>query len=305
MSPGFFFRLTHRTLILSALVVLLSACAGTKKHDEKREAEIIFRFACEHPRGYPTTDAAYSMAETVERESRGRIRVKIYEAGRLGDERSVVEQVRFGGIDLAAVSLGSLADYSKEAFLLDRRESASAVDAPSLGSSELTEELNREKILLLGRYLGGRDYVMTAGRPASSYADLRNVKIGLRATQGRMAFFHGVGAIPGPLKGGALYEALKKGYIDGGHENLLSFHDGKHYESARYVAALPGISSPDLVIGSRVVLMQLPRADREMIENAALLSSALQLRLWREREAEVRDRLKKAGILFGAGEETK
>ncbi len=305
MGPGFFFRLGYRILILSAILVSISACTGSKKQDERREAEIIFRFACEHPRGHPTADAAYSMAETVERESRGRIRVKIYEAGRLGDERSVVEQVRFGGIDLAAVSLGSLADYSKEAFLLDRRESASAGNTLSLGSAELTEELNREKILLLGRYLGGRDYVMTSGRPAASYADLRNVKIGLLAAQGRMAFFNGVGAIPVPLKRSELYEALKKGYIEGVHENLLSYHDGKHYESARYVAALPGISSPDLVIGSRVVLMQLPRDIREMIENAALLSSALQLRLWREREAEVRDRLKKAGILFGAEEETK
>ena len=95
---------------LLCLLLLLCGCGwGTEDQDVPL---LILRYADNQPEDYPTTRAAEYFAQLVEARTQGKIRVRLYCNGELGDENQVFEQVQFGGIDLARFSLGTMSDSS-------------------------------------------------------------------------------------------------------------------------------------------------------------------------------------------------
>jgi TRAP-type C4-dicarboxylate transport system substrate-binding protein len=76
------------------------------------EPEFIFRYADNQPEDYPTTVAAKKFADLVFERTYGRIKIEVYGGAQLGDEKSVIEQLQFGGIDFCRVSASPLAEFS-------------------------------------------------------------------------------------------------------------------------------------------------------------------------------------------------
>ena len=98
----------NRLLIL-VLCLLLAGCGQSK--EAKNVPQLILRYADNQPEDYPTTKAAEYFAQLVEERTHGKIVIRVYANGELGDENSVLEQVQFGGIDLTRVSMGTLAEF--------------------------------------------------------------------------------------------------------------------------------------------------------------------------------------------------
>ena len=61
--------------------------------------EYVFTYAENQAEDYPTTQGAYKFAELISQKTNGRILINIQAGGILGDEKSVCEQLQFGGID--------------------------------------------------------------------------------------------------------------------------------------------------------------------------------------------------------------
>jgi len=97
-------------LIWISILILLSGCKKT----ETEYPALILRYADNQPKGYPTTLAAEYFADLVEERTDGKIVIRVYANGELGDENSVMEQVQFGGIDFTRVSLGTLSEILPE-----------------------------------------------------------------------------------------------------------------------------------------------------------------------------------------------
>ena len=97
-------------------VLALAACTalgavGCSKTEEYTGPELILRYAENQPEDYPTTQAALAFADLVAERTEGRVKVVVYSGGELGAEQSVIEQMQYGGIDFARVSLSQLAEY--------------------------------------------------------------------------------------------------------------------------------------------------------------------------------------------------
>ena len=97
-------------------VLALAACTalgavGCSKTEEYNGPELILRYAENQPEDYPTTQAALAFADLVAERTEGRVKVVVYSGGELGAEQSVIEQMQYGGIDFARVSLSQLAEY--------------------------------------------------------------------------------------------------------------------------------------------------------------------------------------------------
>ena len=63
----------------------------------------MFTYAENQAEDYPTTQGAYRFAELVEEKTGGRIKILVKADGVLGDEKTVIEQIQFGGVDFARV----------------------------------------------------------------------------------------------------------------------------------------------------------------------------------------------------------
>lgn len=104
--------ISRRSLLVGTACAALGAltgCTAPEPTAAEPQPELILRYAENQPEDYPTTKAALAFAEMVAQRTDGRVKVVVYSGGELGGELSVIEQMQFGGIDFARVSLSQLA----------------------------------------------------------------------------------------------------------------------------------------------------------------------------------------------------
>ena len=104
-------RMISRRSVLTLAACTALGAVGCSKTEEYNGPELILRYAENQPKDYPTTQAALAFADLVAERTEGRVKVVVYSGGELGAEQSVIEQMQYGGIDFARVSLSQLAEY--------------------------------------------------------------------------------------------------------------------------------------------------------------------------------------------------
>ncbi|MBE5985677.1 MAG: TRAP transporter substrate-binding protein, partial [Paenibacillaceae bacterium] len=58
--------------------------------------EYVFTYADNQPDDYPTTQGAKKFAELVWERTEGRIKIKVFSGGEMGNENEIAEQVQYG-----------------------------------------------------------------------------------------------------------------------------------------------------------------------------------------------------------------
>ena len=96
-----------RILVLLTMLLLLCGCAKTV---EAPVPEYVLTYAENQPEGYPTVLGAQRFAELVRERTDGKVIIQVKSGGEYGSEAEVLEQMAFGGIDFARVSLAELSD---------------------------------------------------------------------------------------------------------------------------------------------------------------------------------------------------
>ena len=102
---------TRRQVLAAAAGAMLGFGACQKQETTADKPELVLRYAENQPEDYPTTQAALAFGNLLEEQTGGRVKVAVYSKGELGTEMSVIQQIQFGGIDFARVSLSQLAEY--------------------------------------------------------------------------------------------------------------------------------------------------------------------------------------------------
>ncbi|MFT4005874.1 MAG: TRAP transporter substrate-binding protein DctP [Lacrimispora sp.] len=90
--------------------------------------EFVFTYAENQPEGYPTTMGAERFAQLVGERTHGRIRINVFSGGKLGDEVSVMDQLQFGGVDFARVSVMTMGEVAPEV-----KRTSAALSLPGWG----------------------------------------------------------------------------------------------------------------------------------------------------------------------------
>ena len=111
MGTGMFNTAPAMRPIAVLLLAVLTALAGPSASAQE---SIRLRAADIQDAGYPTVRGMEAMADQLERETGGRIQVKIYPGAQLGDERDMLEMTIFGGIDISRTSIAPLNSIAPE-----------------------------------------------------------------------------------------------------------------------------------------------------------------------------------------------
>ena len=61
-----------------------------------------------HPAGYPNVVAIENLGKKLEAATNGRLKLKMFPGGVLGDEKALIEQAQVGAIDIVRISLGAV-----------------------------------------------------------------------------------------------------------------------------------------------------------------------------------------------------
>ena len=76
--------------------------------------EYVFTYAENQSEDYPTTKGALKFSELVWEKTSGRIKILVKSGAELGSENEVINQMQYGGIDFARVSIAIISDSIPE-----------------------------------------------------------------------------------------------------------------------------------------------------------------------------------------------
>lgn len=309
MKKRLLFVMVSAVLVLS----LLAGCGGkapeTSNGGEKKtepaaapkeEKEIVLRLAENQPADYPTTLGDKEFAKLVEERTNGRIKIEVYHSAQLGQEKAVIEQVQFGAIDFARVSISPLAEFSKSLNALQLpylyRNAAhmwKVLEGPI--GDEFLNSMTGAKLVGLCWYDSGARSFYNSKREIKSPADLKGMKIRVQESKLMMGLVSALGATPVPMAFGEVYSALQTGVIDGAENNWPSYLTTSHYEVAKYFTLDEHTRVPEMIIASKMTLDKLSKEDVDIITKAAKDSVKIQKESWAKKEKEAEDKIRAAG----------
>lgn len=294
---------------LSALCLLgLSGCAA----EEEIFPELILRYADNQPEDYPTTEAAKYFSELVEERTGGKIRIRVYPDGQLGDEISVYQQIQFGGVDFTRISAGTLAEFVPEAEQLqlpylftDAGHMWRVLDG-EIGE-ELMDAIRSSGVAGLSWFDAGARNIYTR-TPVHTLEDLAGMKIRVQESDSMSQAVRLWGADPIQLTYSNVYSALQTGKIDGAENNWPSYESTGHFEAAPYYLLSAHFRLPEVQIVSMVALDKIRAVDEsfeEVIFQCAEEAAVYERELWQKRETESEALVRERGCVvteLGPGE---
>lgn len=282
-------RVRIDVLVLALLLVLMhSGCGSSLRNGASAVPELVFRYAENQTADYPTTLGANHFAQMVEERTSGRIKIVVYHSAQLGSETECIEQLRFGGIDFARLSLSQLAEFSLDLNILhlpylyhDENHMWRVLDG-EIGDSFLSA-LEEQNIIGLSWYnAGARNFYTTV--PVYTLEDLQGLTIRVQESAMMTDMVQLLGAYAMPLVYGEVYSALKTGRIDGAENNWPSYESMSHYEVAGYVYLDQHTRIPEMQVISRAAMEKLSDEDMEIVRQCARESALFEREEWSKRE---------------------
>lgn len=293
-------------LALAAGAILLSGYQiyETKKLENAQTIpEYVFTYAENQAADYPTTMGAYRFAELVNERTGGKIEIRIYPEAELGDEISVIDQMEFGGIDFARVSVSTLADRIPKLNVLmlpylyrDSAHMWKVLDG-EIGV-DFMDSFDGTAMIPLSWYDAGARNFYSAKIPIEKPSDLRGLRVRVQENKLMVDMMTTLGASAVPLAFDQVYSALEIGQIDVAENNWPSFESTSNYEVARYYTVDEHLRVPELQLVSKVTWDKLPEEYRHVIQQSARDSSAYERRLWKERERSSEKKVRDAGCVI-------
>lgn len=286
-----------RHLIRSAAFVLAAALATGVLAQE-----ITLRAADNQPEDYPTVQGLYHMADYLEAATDGRITMEVFPGGQLGDERTTIEQVQLGVIDVVRTSTSPVGEfyepmgvYSLPYIFRGESHMWKVVQGPI--GKELLDGLREADMVGLAYYDSGSRNFYTTETPIESVDDLEGLRMRTQQSQVVLDMMEALGAEPVPMAFEEVYSSLDTGVIDGAENNFPSYgpFGVQHYEVAPHFTLDGHARVPEVVMISQETMDSLSAEDQALVREAALASVPVQAALWDDLSNESREAVVEAG----------
>jgi tripartite ATP-independent transporter DctP family solute receptor len=280
---------TFRSLALAAAVAL--ACTAAQARE--------FRSADIHIKDYPTTLAVKYMGDELTKATGGRDKIKVFADGALGSEKDTVEQVKIGALDMVRVNTAAFHGIVPESMIpslpfLFRDMDHFRKTMYGRQGDEVLAGFEKAGFIGLALYeSGARSFY--SKKPIRSPADMKGMKVRVQPSDLWVSLITAVGASPTPMPFAEVYTGLKTGLLDAAENNIPSYDEMKHYESAPVFSETQHVMSPEVLVFSKKVWDTLAPDEQAAIRKAAKASVPYYQNLWQAKEVAARASVLKAG----------
>lgn len=289
-----------KAIAVSGMATVL-ALAGCSSSTENSFGATTLTLAVETSAGDPLADMLLAFADEVQQELGDSVEVTVQSGGAIGDEEAVLQGLRAGAIDIAAVS-GSVANLDPTfgimdmPFLFTDRDTVSGfLDGPF--GDELSDSLvDTVGARVLGFGENGFRQITNSKRPIVTSADLAGLKIRVPGNPARVALFEALGAAPTQIDIGEAYLALDQGVLDG-QENPLKVIDAfSFYEKQPYLSMTSHIYSPVYLTVNEDTWQELSPEVQQGLEKAATAAAATSRAAGAEADEQLLAKFEGAGV---------
>ncbi|MEW6265389.1 MAG: DctP family TRAP transporter solute-binding subunit [Thermodesulfobacteriota bacterium] len=262
-----------------------------------------FKFKLGHalPPTSPYHLGATDFAKQVEAETKGRVMIEVFPSGSLGSEKDMIEQLRFGAMEMGLLSTGphAVIEPKMEAEQLPyawptRQHAYRAFDG-ELGQKFKGLLLNKG-IHVLSWMENGYRHITNNARPILKPADAKGLKIRSAEVKMRLDTFKLMGILPTPMAFTELFMALQQGTVDGQENPLPVIFTSKFYEVQKYLSLTGHIWGSVALEVNKKTWDTVPKDLQEIMQRCALKAAENERLIIQKGDQELVGELKKKGM---------
>ena len=283
---------------LPALVLLACGCG------QDAAAPKIFRVAYAQGPTELLHQAALRMAAQIKQESGGKLEVRLFPSGQLGNEREIVEGLKLGCADMIVTGGAVIGWYAPEfgafeaPFVWRDYAHVEQVWNGAAGKDLRDTLVARAGIRLLRPWFRGPRYLTTTSRKVLSPGDLKGLKLRVPELEVFIKSWQTFGANVTPIPFTDMFMALKLGVVDGQENPLATVYANHLHEVQKYVMETRHLISFYLpAIGERFT-RRLDAQEQALVMRAFDAATAWHNQEVERAEATYRQEIEKAGVEF-------
>lgn len=286
---------TRLAVPLSAAAILFSAAASAQ----------VLKVAEVQPAGYPTVVALQSMGEKLKTATNGRLEMKIYAGGVLGDEDQALQQVQLGAIDMIRVSLAPVTTIAPETSVLtlpyifrDVAHMHKVLDGDV--GKEIVEKFDQDpntRMVFLGWTDAGERNMITK-KPLAKPEDLKGMKIRVQNSAISLATLKAMGANPVAMGVSEVFSAMQTGVVDGTENNPPTFVAHNYMPVAKYYTLSGHFIQPEMILFSKRAWDRMKPEDQVLLKKLGKEAQDEERQLWATYTDQSIAKMKAGGVTF-------
>ncbi|MFG0517255.1 TRAP transporter substrate-binding protein [Kluyvera intermedia] len=285
---------------------LLSLCIGTTLLlSAQATVAQTLRAADVHPADYPNVVAVKHMGEKLNTATEGRLDIKTFPGGVLGDEKQMIEQAQLGAIDIIRVSMAPVAAILPEinVFTLPyifRDETHMHHVLDGMIGQEIGDRLtgnSKSRLVFLGWMDAGTRNLITK-QPVIKPEDLKGMKIRVQTSPVALDTLKAMGANAIAMGTSEVFSGMQTGVIDGTENNPPTFVAHNYLPVAKNFTWSKHFIMPELFLFSKPKWDKLKKEDQQLILKLAKEAQVEQRALWEAYNAKALETMKANGVQF-------
>ncbi len=264
-------------------------------------AAVAIRFNHTFGPGTNADQAVKRFAEEVGKKTGGRIQVKVFSAGELGQEREQYDLLQTAAMDMALAGLlipAVAPEYGvmEMPYLWRDQEHVRKVYEGPIGEELRAKVLQRKGIRHLAFINRGPRYLTTKTRAVRVPADLRGMKIRTLQNPVHIEAWKMLGASPVPMAIGEVFTGLQQGTIEAQENPVEMIKAMSFHEVQKYLIRTAHVRHVIWVVASDRFWKTLSPEDQRLLESEAKAAGAYGDRLQRELDAAIEKELQAKGM---------
>jgi len=271
-------------LLLAALILAVlatSAFAGGAKESAPAAAQpMVLKWAEVNPAGHLMTLSAEQFAKALEDTSKGTLKVDIYPAMQLGDEKTSMQALQLGAIAFFRGSALTVGDFGAKKmnlfglpYVFRDRDHLWKVLKSDIGRSILKDvQASGSKMVAIGYLEEGARHFFFTKKVVADVSDIKGLKIRVPQTALMMDMVAAFGANPTPISYSELYSALQTGVVDGAENPPVGYLANNFFEVAPNLTLDYHSYTPCPILMSEAVWNKLDDAGKKAVMDAAAVA---------------------------------
>ena len=245
--------------------------------------------------------AAVKFQELVQERTDGKVTVEIFPNASLGDERTLLEGMQIGTVDMGVITNGPVANFVEQMavfempFLFATPEQAYEVLDGPIGQ-DLLDQLATVNLKGLAYAERGFRNLTNSVRPVNTPADIQGLRIRVMENPVYIDTFRELGANAVPMAWTEALTAMQQGTIDGQENPVNVIHSFKLNETQSHMSLTRHTYAPAIFVMGMRSWNQLPEAAQNIMVEAAREAAAHERQVNAEMESQQLDELRAAGM---------
>jgi TRAP-type C4-dicarboxylate transport system substrate-binding protein len=247
--------------------VLAGAAAAVVSRRAFAADTFTLKLASVAPDGTPWAEQLAAYKAKVEAESKGRLKIKPFLGGALGDENQTVGECRRGAIAMWGGTTGALATSVPEIPYLFRDAAQADHVLDNVLKDDLKKRLEARGFVPLFWSENGFRSFGTKWAPVKAPLDLKGHKMRSQESLVHLEMYRALGALPQPIATTEVLPALQTGVVDGFDQTPLYTFAASWHLAIKHYTLSEHIYQPGLVLASKKEFDKIP-ADLQKILTA-------------------------------------